>query len=203
MAAVSVKQRDEIKKLVETEEKMLLQKAEEHAGLEWAKAELELAERLGLSDNLVRAQHLREQIQAMQEELVKLESDHEWRSLQPTNEDFIQAGLRPPSRNQFGRMIEWSIPEVFQIKLDTKWKLEVFKIINERMNLISVQNRLRQVGASVRREIMLAANMAEIKVVYYKFFTLLVKAGGDEVPPLLSDIVEMPLMLPGADEGRL
>lgn len=199
MPKLTRKEREDVMELIRSEEKSLLTKAQETAGAEWKAAEERLAERLGMIEALARAAHLREQIQAMQAELSEVEKAHPWRSVEPTDSDFIDAGMKAPARSRWGELIEWSVPEVFGVKLNTKWNLEVFKIINERMNLLEVQRILQQTGASIRREITLAGTFEDVRVSYQRFYELLRRAGGNEVPPLLSQIVEMPPLLPSGD----
>lgn len=200
MPKLTRKEREDVMGLIADEEKTLLAKANETAGLEWAAAEERLAERLGMSDTLTKAEHLREQITAMQAELQELEKAHPWRSVPPSDRDYRDAGLQPPMRNHLGAPYEHSIAKVFDVRLDSKWNLEVFKIVNERMNLLTVQRILQQTGQSVRREITLAGTFEDVRQSYHRFYELLVRAGGNEVPPLLSQIVEMPPLLPGAGE---
>lgn len=198
MPKLTRKEREDVMTLISDEEKTLLAKANEVAGTEWAAAEERLAERLGRGDDLARAAHLRDQIAAMQSELLELEKSHPWRNIVPSDRDFQDAGIKPPRRNQWGNLLDWDTPQVFGVMLNSKWNLEVFKIVNERMNILAVQHILKQTGQSIRREITLAGTFEDVRQSYQRFYELLVRAGGSEVPPLLSQIVEMPPLLPSA-----
>lgn len=200
MPKLTRKEREDIMNLISSEESTLLAKANEVAGTEWAAAEARLAERIGMSDSLTRAEHLREQIQEMQRELNEVEKGHPWRSVEPSDREFIDAGLPAPMRDRWGAIYDHRVPEIFGVKLNTKWNLEVFKIVNERMNILSVQQILKQTGQSVRREIILAGTFEDVRQSYHRFYELLRRAGGNEIPPLLAQIVEMPPLLPPPGE---
>jgi len=202
MPKLTRRERDDILQLIQTEEATLLEKASEVAGAEWQAAESLLAERLGFSDNLTKAEHLREQIQEAQRELNELEKSHPWRSIEPSDREFQDANLQAPPRDRWGALLEYSTPSVFGVKLNTKWNLEVFKIVNERMNILQVQKILRQTGQSIRREITLSGTFEDVRQSYQRFYELLRRAGGDEVPPLLNQIIEMPPLLPSAGKEK-
>lgn len=202
MPKMTTKERESVMALIREEEKTLLQRAKEMADSQWAMAEVELAETLGRQDDLTRAQHLRDQIEAMQKELVELEHGHPWRTVGPSDSDYVSAGLEPPQRDRWGAVYEYgsSVPEVFGRKLLTKWDLEIFKILDRKMNILQVSRMLHQTAASVRREITLSGTFEEARAGYQKFYQILRHAGGKEIPPLLSQIAGMPLLLPGAGE---
>lgn len=202
MPKLTRKEREDIVSLISHEEKALLTKANETAGVEWSAAESRLAERLGMADSLTRAEWLRDQIQEYQRELAEVEKSHPWRAIEPSDTEYRDAGLKPPTRDRWGGLVDWGVPDIFGVKLNNKWNLEVFKIVNERMNILKVQQILVQTGASIRREITLAGTFEEVRQSYHRFYELLVRAGGDEIPPLLSQIVEMPPLLPSAGETQ-
>lgn len=196
MPALQRKARDEILGMMSDEVQLLTAKANERAGAEWDQAEAELARREGMADTLAKAEHLREQIAAMQAELNQLLTAHPWRQEEPTDRQYMDAGIKPPYRDWEGKISERFFPEIFGHKLNTRWALEVFKILDTRMNIMRVQQLIGQVAHAVRRDLLLAGNYEDARVAYNQFYQLLRRAGGDEVPPLLREITEMPVLLP-------
>lgn len=200
MPKLTRKEREDILDLIRKEELTLLDKANKQAIIEWSNAEKELAENIGMSDSLARAEHLREQIQEAQRELNELEKGHEWRYQEPSDREYVEAGLEPPERTRWGAIIEHRSPEVFGKKIITKWNLEIFKILNKKMNILEVHRILNQSGDAVRREILLSGTFEEVRTSYQRFYQLLKQAGGKEIPPLLNSIIEVPVLLPGSEE---
>lgn len=196
MTSLNNKARNEILSMMSDETKMLTAKANERAQTEWEAAEQEVAEREGMSDALTRARHLEEQIQAMQRELFDLLHSHPWRVEEPTDAEYVQAGFGAPYRDARGRINQSLIPDIFGHAIKTRWDLEVFKLLDKRMNIRSVHRIIKDVGQAVRRDLLLAGTYEDARIAYNRFYQLLRKAGGAEVPALLSEITDMPLLLP-------
>ncbi len=196
--------RKRVLELVGKELSLLLAKARELSEEHWLAAEEELSLSLGMKDELARMVYLRDQIVAMQRELKALETSHEWRGQTPNEDDYHGAGFLSVKSDRYGTITSSyggaQYPRVFDRTISSKWDLEVFKILDERMQLLKVHNTLNQVAHAVEREVSLAGTYEKARESYMQFYQLLRKAGGDDMPPLLAEIVEMPMLLGPGEE---
>jgi hypothetical protein len=193
--------RKRILDMVGKELTILLGKANDLASQHWDAAEVELKEELGMQDDLIRADQLRDQIVAAQRELEEIEHRHEWRAKEPMAVDYQDAGFLDVQADSMGRVRGYGAkPAVFNRSITSKWDLEVFKRLDARMQLRKVDFTLHQVAHAVEREVALAGTYEKARESYNQFYQLLRRAGGEEMPPLLAEIVDMPALLPPGAE---
>ncbi len=191
MPALSSKVRSDLLSLISDELAMVNAKAEDVAAKHWAIAEDEVAKELGYFDNLTRIEHIKNQIEGLQNELSHLESMISERARQATLEDYRLLNLRVTA-DHLGKVHRK--PNVFGRLIATAWDCLVLQKINEQVPFIKVYEGLSQLHHVVKRELLLTGNYVEARELYNRFHSKVIEAIGAEIPGLLSEVQALPAL---------
>lgn len=198
MPAITNSAREEMRHLIDKEMSMVDEKAKKTADESWSKTEDVVAKRLGYGDKIAHAEHLRNQIKALQMELAALEGGIPERAVLATVEEYREAGLEV-NVDRFGQ--PYRPPIVFGREIKSRWDALVLMELNRGVDFFRVYIGLSQLRHSVLRALAFTGTYEEARAMYQKFFEEVRHALGDSLPPMLSGgRHDLPQIGPGRQE---
>ena len=183
--------RTQLLDLIRNELEMVNGRAETVAEHYWQEAEYEVAKNLGYGDTLLRIEHIKNQIQGLQNELAHLEGGVRERGQLATADDFKELGIQV-NVNQYGKL--YSYPHIFNREIKTLWDVAVLKHINATLPFLKIYTGLSQLHHVVKRELLLCGSFVDARALYQRFHEKVRDALGTEVPGLLSDVTSLPAL---------
>lgn len=195
MPTISNRVRDQLFDLMKDEIKVVQAKAAKEADAQWQQAERDTAIDLGYDHIIVRIEHIKNQLEGLQQELRELEGMMPEKAQSASAREYRDAGMEVQA-GQYGHVL--GRHAVFDHVIKTSWDCLVLKRLNSQVPFSQVYLNLAQLQHTMRRELLLCGNFNEARSLYQRFHEKIGAAIGDELPGLLSEVQALPaLQMPG------
>ncbi len=194
MPALTNQVREDLIGIIQEELGMVNAQATSVAQRHWAHAEREVSKALGHGDTVIQIEHVKNQIEGLQNELARLEGMVTERARPATLDNYLDAGLQV-TPDRFGHV--YIKPRVFGREISTAWDALVLKHLNAQLPFFQIYQNLSQLHHVVRRELLLCGNFEEARALYQKFHEKIVQALGDKMPGLLAEVNAIPALQSG------
>lgn len=198
MPSITNQTRRELQSLISEEVMLVQSKAAKEAEEQWQQAEHDVARLLGHDGLLVRIEHLKNQIEGLQQELRDLESTISERAKPASVQDFRNVGIDVRA-DQYGNI--WNKPIVFDRQIKTVWDCMVLKHLNEQVPFFQIHVNLAQLHHTMRRELLMCGTFNEVRALYQRFHEKIGLAIGTELPGLLAEVQSLPALQKPLDDS--